>query len=110
MSLVKKSFKELTSMTEEVAERFFAAKRMHYSQDLELLAEDELAITSPSDFYLQKVEEAYECLDEREQNLINNEFFFQNYHYWWIGLYSKTSFYRFKRRAMLKFLEAFYHA
>ena len=109
MSLMQKSFKELTIMTEEVAERFFAAKRMSLSSDLDFLRESERE-KLPYDFYLKKVEDAYETLNEREKNLINNEFFFQNYHYWWVGLYSKTSFYRFKRRAMLKFLEAFYHA
>lgn len=107
MSLVKKSFKELNEMTEEVAFRFFAAKKMTImSKQGEMLAESDL----PCLLYMQKVETAYRALDEKERNLINNEFFFQNYHDWWIGLYSKTSFYRFKRKAMLKFLEAFYRA
>ena len=106
MSLMKKSFKELSEMVEEIADRFFTAKQAYYiSQQGELLAESD----SPCLFYIHKVEEAYQALDERERNLINNEFFFQNYHDWWIGLYSKTSFYRFKRNAMLKFLEVFYH-
>lgn len=107
MSLSKKSFKELSEMVEEVAERFFAAKKMCYiSKRGELIAESD----TPCLLYLSKVEGAYHTLDERERNLINNEFFYQNYHDWWIGLYSKTSFYRFKRKAMLKFLEAFYYA
>ena len=106
MSLVKKSFKELSEMVEEISDRFFAAKKMFYlSQNGEILAENDL----PCIVYLRKVESAYQSLNEREKNLINNEFFFQNYHDWWIGLYSKTSFYRFKRQAMLKFLEAFYY-
>ena len=43
-----------------------------------------------------------------EQNLINNEFFYQSYHQWWTTLYSKATFYRYKKEAMQKFLGAFY--
>lgn len=106
MSLVQKSFKELTAMLEEVATRFFMAKTLQKRQrEGESVAEHSPAY----EIYLMKVEEAYQKLDEREKNLINNEFFFQNYHNWWIGLYSKTSFYRYKKQAMLHFLEVFYH-
>ena len=106
MSLCEKSFKQLNKMTEEVAYRFFVAKRLNtMKQRGEMLEED----NPPYLVYLLRVEKAYRSLDERERNLINNEFFFQNYQNWWIGIYSKTSFYRFKKRTMLRFLEAFYH-
>jgi hypothetical protein len=106
MSLCEKSFKQLNEMIEEVAYRFFIAKRLiSMRQKGEILEED----NPPYQVYLLRVEKAYRSLDERERNLINNEFFFQNYQNWWIGIYSKTSFYRFKKRAMLRFLEAFYH-
>jgi hypothetical protein len=106
MSLCEKSFKQLNEMIEEVAYRFFIAKRLiTMRQRGEILEED----NPPYQVYLLRVEKAYRSLDERERNLINNEFFFQNYQNWWIGIYSKTSFYRFKKRAMLRFLEAFYH-
>ena len=106
MSLCEKSFKQLNELTEEVAYRFFIAKRLiTMRQRGEILEED----NPPYQVYLLRVEKAYRSLDERERNLINNEFFFQNYQNWWIGIYSKTSFYRFKKRAMLRFLEAFYH-
>ena len=106
MSLCEKSFKQLNEMIEEVAYRFFVAKRLNtMKQRGEMLEED----NPPYLVYLLRVEKAYRSLDERERNLINNEFFFQNYQNWWIGIYSKTSFYRFKKRTMLRFLEAFYH-
>ena len=106
MSLCEKSFKQLNEMTEEVAYRVFVAKRLNtMKQRGEMLEED----NPPYLVYLLRVEKAYRSLDERERNLINNEFFFQNYQNWWIGIYSKTSFYRFKKRTMLRFLEAFYH-
>lgn len=109
MSLTQKSFKELSEMTEVIAQRFFAAKKMHIAKKEDLISECDFDSSLPYDAYLLKVEEAYQSLNEREQNLINNEFFFQNYRYWWVSLYSKASFYRFKKRAMLRFLEAFYH-
>ena len=106
MSLHEKSFKQLNELIEEVAFRFFIAKRLiTMRQKGEILEED----NPPYQVYLLRVEKAYRSLDERERNLINNEFFFQNYQNWWIGIYSKTSFYRFKKRTMLRFLEAFYH-
>ena len=106
MSLCEKSFKQLNEMIEEVAYRFFIAKRLiTMRQRGEILEED----NPPYQVYLLRVEKAYRSLYERERNLINNEFFFQNYQNWWIGIYSKTSFYRFKKKAMLRFLEAFYH-
>lgn len=106
MSLHEKSFKQLNEMIEEVAYRFFVARKLNaIKQNGEMLAEDR----PPYQVYLLRVERAYRSLDERERNLINNEFFFQNYQNWWIGLYSRTSFYRFKKKTMLHFLEAFYH-
>lgn len=107
MSLMKKSFKELNDLVEKVADKYFEAKHMTLLKMRgELIAE----VDAPYDVYLYKVERAYATLDPREKNLINNEFFFQNYRDWWVGLYSKASFYRFKKQAMSKFLEAFRHA
>lgn len=106
MTLNEKSFKELTSMISEVADKFFKAKNA-----LIILGDEDssLEYRQPYTLYLFKVSSAYRILSDREKNLINNEFFFQNYQHWWVGLYSKANFYRFKRKAMLKFLEAFYH-
>ena len=76
MSLYEKSFKQLNEMIEEVAYRFFIAKKLNaMKQRGEVLAED----NPPYLVYLLRVEKAYRSLDERERNLINNEFFFQNY-------------------------------
>ena len=106
MTLQTKTFKELNTMTEEVAYRFFMAKRILAAlRKGEMVSEND----TPYQIYLQRVECAYCLLDEKEKNLINNEFFFQNYQYWWVGLYSKTVFYRLKKRTMLKFLEGVYH-
>ena len=107
MNPVKKSFKELCESIEEISYRFFVAKKMSVLIEKgEVLAENNIACET----YLNKVEKAYSSLEPIEQNLINNEFFFQSYHDWWIGLYSKANYYRVKKKAMISFLEAFYHA
>lgn len=107
MTLLEKNFRELETMTEEVAYRFFLAKKIiQCIKNNDLVKENDSAYKA----YLLKVETAYQALDVRGRNLINNEFFFQNYQNWWIGLYSKTNFYRLKKRTMLQFLEGIYDA
>ena len=95
--LEKKTFKDLDQMLSEIADKFFFAKKMQGKDSLD-------------DFndYIYKVQTAYETLNDNERNLINNEFFYQSYQEWWKPLYSKASFYRYKKEAMAKFLGAFY--
>ena len=57
--------------------------------------------------YLAKVREAWFQLDDLEKTIINNEYFYQDYPYWWEKIYSRSSFYRLKRISVAKFLEAF---
>lgn len=106
--LSNKSFKDLIDMTQEIAEKYFVAKKVSFFQGTDYLAEDDDFTDDSYEGFLLKVEKAYLCLSEAEQNLINNEFFYQNYHQWWKALYSKASFYRYKKIAMERFLGAFY--
>ena len=102
------AFKELDQMVSDVAEKFFFAKKMHDYQNEYLLGESSFNEENQFDGYLLKVQAAYDSLSDLEKNLINNEFFYQNYNQWWKPLYSKATFYRYKKEAMLKFLGAFY--
>lgn len=106
--LSNKSFKDLDDMTKEIAEKYFIAKKASFFRDTDFLAENDFFTDDSYEEFLFKVEKAYLCLSEAEQNLINNEFFYQNYHQWWKTLYSKASFYRYKKTAMERFLGAFY--
>ena len=106
--LKKKSFRDLLNMTNDVANKFFFAKKMHDMKNEDMHIENDYNDDYPCDHYLLKVQEAYSALSEAEQNLINNEFFYQSYHKWWEPLYSKATFYRYKKEAMKKFLGAFY--
>ena len=106
--LKRAAFKDLDQMTSDVAERFFFAKKMHDMNKEHLLGESSFNEQNPFDFFLLKVQEAYESLNDLERNLINNEFFYQSYNQWWKPLYSKATFYRYKKEAMQKFLGAVY--
>ena len=106
--LSKIDFKELDQMTSEIAEKFFLAKQIKDSDNTELINEKEFIEGYSFESFLSKVEEAYNALSDLEKNLINNEFFYQSYSQWWKPLYSKATFYRYKKEAMQKFLGAIY--
>lgn len=55
--------------------------------------------------YINKVNKAYELLDPIEKMFINKEFFLEAYPYWWINIYPRCTFYRYKKRAMCSFLK-----
>ena len=107
--LLKKTFKDLIDMVEVVADRFFLAKRAFEINNKDYFAELDMPSQEYYQVYLNKVSQAFASLSARERNLINNEFFYQGYNNWWESIYSKATFYRYKRKAMMKFLEAFYH-
>ena len=107
-SLGKTTFRDLNQMTVDVAETFFFAKKMCEMKREHLLGESALNEQDSYDSFLLKVQTAYDSLNDLEKNLINNEFFHQNYNQWWKPLYSKASFYRHKKEAMQKFLGAVY--
>lgn len=109
-SLIDKSFDDLNQMTLDIVNKFFEARKIHQLNNENCLKENDFDDENPYDQYLLKVLKAYESLDESERNLINNEFFFQSYHQWWTAIYSKATFYRYKKEAMRKFLGAFYNA
>ena len=106
--LNEKTFKDLDQMLSDIADKFFLAKRVKDNPDVLMLAESPVDESYTIDDFIVKVEQAYETLNDGEKNLINNEFFYQSYQEWWKPLYSKSSFYRYKKSAMEKFLGAFY--
>ena len=105
-----KTFKDLSDMTVSIVDRFFLARRIKAIQDGEYIAEFDMEDVDDHQEYIDKVFKAFASLSEMERNLINNEFFFQSYHNWWESIYSKATFYRYKKKAMVKFLGAFYDA
>ena len=107
--LIKKAFKDLSDMLAVVADRFFIARKIQLMKNKDFFAENDYVDDVHYTQYIDKVNSAFSRLDARERNLINNEFFFQSYNNWWESIYSKATFYRYKKKAMMKFLEAFYN-
>lgn len=61
--------------------------------------------------YVERVESAFNDLEENQKLIINNDFFFQNaYPFWWETYFSKSSYYRIKKRGMKEFLRIFKNA
>lgn len=58
--------------------------------------------------YVARVESIFEELTSQEKIIINNEYFFEEYPFWWIGTYSKRDFKKNKKKALVHFLRLFY--
>ena len=54
--------------------------------------------------YIIKVETAYYSLSDEGKLFINSEFFFNNYKGWWKGYYSKSQFFKLKKKYSLEFI------
>lgn len=54
--------------------------------------------------FLVKVELAYSSLSDEGKKFINSEFFLDNYRGWWKGYYSKSQFYKLKKKYSIEFI------
>ena len=77
--LSNKSFKDLIDMTKEIAEKYFLAKKVSFFQDADYLAEDDYFTDDSYEGFLLKVEKAYLCLSEAEQNLMSTLYDYMAY-------------------------------
>lgn len=57
--------------------------------------------------YISDVEKAMLLLDPIDRKILKNEFFYSTNKVWWIGEYSRTTFYRLRRKAIDSFLRIF---
>lgn len=57
--------------------------------------------------FIQRVNIAFESLNETEKKVINNDFFYEDYPFWWTSIYSKATYYRLRSKSMNDFKEAF---
>lgn len=56
------------------------------------------------DNFCSSILEALSCLNEEEYRIFYNDYLAKSRRYWWQEYYSKSSYYRIKKKAMLKFL------
>ena len=58
--------------------------------------------------FSDRVKWAFSSLSKEEQKFINNEYFYEEYPYWWLGQYKKREFKKNKKKAVINFLILFY--
>ena len=64
--------------------------------------------TQKAILFIQKINRAFASLNPLFQELINNDFFFQDYPGWWESRYSPLFYYSMKNLAVRSFLVRFY--
>lgn len=95
--------KTLTGFMSQVAEFYFLAKSKVNAVSLSDISPQQ------NDYlkYINRVEKAFNQLTDIEKEFINKDFFFEAYPNWWRKYYSRTTYYRIRKRSILSFKEAF---
>lgn len=104
MKLTKMTLKEMDEEMEEIVSRFFKAKYQKNNSFTLMDVENE----NEENDHVLKVEKAFYSLNSLEQLFMNNDYFLEAYPYWWVGQYSKTTYYRERKKAVEHFLRLFY--
>ena len=99
----KKMRKTLHQEVEEIAKLYFIATHILKNETLK----DSNGKPSDAQRFINRVENAFECLMDIEKEFINNDFFYQAYPNWWKKYYTRSKYYLIKKRSMMSFLEAF---
>lgn len=69
------------------------------------IAKKSIRISSPEEVELSRVNFVFSLLLKPEKEIIVNEFLLQKPSLWWVGNYSRSTYYRVRRRACKKFME-----
>ena len=105
-NIEKSSLKSLTKHMEIISKTYFIDRT---KQQTYCLNDSSIHMeTSPKALFISKVEESFEKLDALEKLIINNDFFYEDYDYWWDEIFSKKSYLYLKKRAIVHFLKSFY--
>ena len=106
MQKIPLTFKTLVKKIDDIAKEYFASKNELNSKGV-LLDPNLINDDSPYQKYIVKVNDAYSTLNDIEKAIINNDFFYQNYPLWWKSSFRRSTYYRYKNKAMIHFVEAF---
>lgn len=107
----KAKFHDLCNETLEVARLYFRAFDSGVPQngrrDMNMALDSHVKGSNEANsLYIARIEKAFKSLDTDSRRIINNDFFFNNYKFWWLELYSTSTYYRLKRVAMCRFLDS----
>lgn len=100
-------FKMMSDKIDNIASMYFSSKKKIEQMSYNSFSSGNTEALNPFNIIIQKVEKAFSSLDEVEKDFINNDFFFEKYPYWWEQVYTRCTYYRYKRKAMCHFLLAY---
>lgn len=102
----KSSLKSLIKHMEIISKAYFVDRTKQHEYCLyDSYANRE---RTPKEIFIDKVEKSYEGLNTLEKLIINNDFFYEEYDYWWDEIFSKKSYLFLKKKAIVHFLKSFY--
>lgn len=99
-------YRTLSEQLKQIAFNYFVAKRSLRGHVLGFSSGSDEEMNSYRD-YIDRVKRAYETLSDMDKEIVNNDFFYEDYPHWWEEKYSRVAYYRHKRGAMQNFLRAF---
>ena len=104
VSGANEEFNSLSNRIQQIADMYFVALRhVESCEEINGLRGTLVGFVA----FINKVKNAYYQLDDLEKIFINNDFFYEEYPNWWKPIYSKSTYYRLKKRSMKRFKEAF---
>ncbi len=108
MGRAKKTSKAFVSYKRLIAIRDNYFHCVASLRNFERLSDSDTLKSSMYEEYIRDVDRALVLLDPLDQKVINQEFFYQTNPIWWVGMFSKSTYYRLRRRAVETFLRNFY--
>lgn len=94
----------LEDSIKDIARIYFLALQQMKSN---YISSGEIDSFSPFYRYYIDVERTFRNLEVVDQRVINNEFFYDAYRDWWVGIYTEKQFKKIKRDAVKHFMEVF---
>ena len=102
---IKPRKRSLENEINQISRMFFLAREVDEFEKL-----SDIDAVDEKERYVSRVRAAFDSLKEEEKEMINNEFFYENYPFWWVNKYSRSAFYRLRNRSMFNFKKAFENA
>ena len=89
----------------EITYKYFVSRKQY---NLMSFSSGEDDYFNPYYVYYRNVEIAFSKLNETEQLIINNDYFYNDYYDWWKLLFPKKKYQKMKREAVRKFVRLVY--
>ena len=107
MDIKKMQFVELDKKMQFLASTYFTS--LFKSERIPTLHDsDQEEVVAPLKVFINRMQSTFLTLNKEEQKIINNDYFFEDYPYWWESIYSKKDYFQIKRQALIHFLRTFY--